>query len=64
MNLHTKVGIDVSKTDNGWVLEWKDEAPKRLGSRVTTPFDDERPTRGIEVFTDKAKLLKRIEQLV
>lgn len=63
MNTFCKLGVDVSKTDNGWVLEWKDEAPRRLGSGIQR-FDDDRPTRGIEVFTDKAALLKRIAQLI
>lgn len=59
MNLYTKIGVDVSKTDNGYVLEWKDETKEMHSMSSMAP-----KTHGIEVFSDKAKLMKRIESLI
>lgn len=62
MNLFCKIGISVSKTDNGWVLEWKNE--KSSKEYTYSGIDREPKTRGIEIFIDKKDLLKRIEQLI
>lgn len=61
MNLSCKIGIEVSKTDNGYVLEWKDETKEehRMSEMRLRRFD-----RGLEVFTDKKALMKRIEALL
>jgi hypothetical protein len=60
MNFHCKVGVSVSKTDNGYVLEWKDETKESM-SRITS-LDVK--ARGMEVFADKKSLMKRIEALL
>lgn len=59
MNMFCKIGVSVSKTDNGYVLEWKDETKEMHSMSTYAP-----KSRGIEVFADKKTLMKRIEALL
>lgn len=47
--------IEITKTDNGFVLEWRDE-----GRDQKTAFDERTPTRGMEVYKTKKEVLARI----
>lgn len=55
--------VKVIKTDNGFVLEWRNESldgPRMSVSIPSTP----KKTSGVEVFTDRKRLLKRIDALI
>ena len=53
--------VKITKTDNGYVLEWRDERPNEGRAVLEEVF---RKTRGVEVFSDRKKLLKRVEALL
>lgn len=46
--------IEITETDNGFVLEWRDE------DHPKTAFNDRAPTRGMEVYKTKEEMLARI----
>ena len=52
--------VKIISTDNGYVLEWNRESPEDWQS-VQVP---RRKSRGVEVFTDRKKLLKRVNELL
>lgn len=58
---YAKIGIEVGKTDNGYILEWKNE---ELPMEPFASAFTKKKERGVEVHTDKKKLLKRIDQLL
>lgn len=63
MSIYADRRFEVTHTDNGWVLEWKND---RLMDNNPAEYHYQRimrepvKTKGIEVFTDKEQLVKRI----
>jgi hypothetical protein len=58
MSLFADQSVEVERTDNGYVLKWENKNQKRRH------LDDEPVTRGVEVFTDREKLMARIKVLL
>lgn len=61
LSMFAKKSIEVGFTDNGWVLEWTDETR----DEKRTSFDQNRArTRGLEVYTNRDKLIARIKDFL
>ena len=51
--------VEITVTDNGFVLEWSDDT-KDDHYRIQSWPHDSKKTRGVEIYSDKKKLLKRL----
>ena len=49
--------IKITETDNGFVVEWSDEDS---GLSATIVGGQQKPTRGIEVYTSEKAMLARV----
>jgi len=54
--------VEVEKIDNGWLLEWRVPNDEDYAS-VADPKMKKR-TRGKEIFTNKKKLMQRLDVLL
>lgn len=65
---NVKAKIDVIKVDNGTVLDWElKPLPKRVRSSGWSDAEKDESIfgrRGMEIFTDEKKLMKRIAELL
>jgi hypothetical protein len=59
----TRKTVSVEAVDGGWVLDW-DDPSKDDDDNHSHSYRIRTPTSGREIFTDRKKLLKRIDALV
>jgi len=57
--MRTPVQLTVYKTDNGFVLEWRDDSKRDLSKISSSPWQYK--CDGVEVLTEIDKLLERIK---
>lgn len=60
-------GFEVAITDNGYILEWKDDDKIDYSTRFDSgpaSIRKKRRDRGIEVHKTKAELMKRVKELI
>lgn len=64
MSIYTDKSVEIEIVDNGWVLTWQDNGADPLAGMVSGYPKKPAKTRGRELFTDRKKLLKRIDALL
>lgn len=62
MSIYADRRFEVTHTDNGWVLEWKNDSLQTTLDNFyqSGAMREKVKTKGVEVFTDKEQLVKRI----
>jgi hypothetical protein len=60
--MRTPVQLTVYKTDNGFVLEWRDDGKRDISKISSAPWMYNH--EGVEVLTEIDKLLERIKAIL